>query len=106
MRLDVGAVRVVRIFLQAALDQIESLIEPADLLQGKGVDRLEPPVVGQMGSQRLEESNLLGLATLPAAEADQAEHAGGRRRDHGVAGMLGEMHACRREGLDRLAFDG
>ena len=106
MRLDVGAVGIARIGGHAALDQVEGLVEPADLLQGEGVDRLEPPVVGQMGTQRLEERHLLGLAALPAAEADQAEHAGGRRRDHCVARMRGEMRARRRERLDRLALDG
>ena len=59
-----------------------------------------------MGFQRLEELDLLGLATLPAAEADQAEHAGGRGGDHGIARMLGEMGARGGQRIDRLALDG
>ena len=75
-------------------------------LEREGVDRLEPPVVGEVRFQRFEEFDLLGLAALPAAEADEAEHAGGGRGDHGVARMLGEMGARRGQRLDRLALDG
>ena len=82
------------------------LVEPADFLEREGVNRLEPPVVGEMRTQRLEEFDLLGLAALPAAEAYEAEHAGRRRRNHGVARMQGEMRARRRQCLDRLALDG
>ena len=104
--LDVRAVRVARIFRQAALDQVERLVEPANLFQRERIDRLEPPVVGEMRTERLEEGHLLRLATLPPAEAYEAEYAGGRRRDHGVARMRGEMQPCRRQRFDRLALDG
>ncbi len=88
----------------AALDQVECLVEPAVLLQREGIDALEPPVVGEMGFQRFKELDLLGLAALPSAEADQAEHAGGRGGDHGVARMLGEMGARGGQRFDGLAL--
>ena len=53
-------------------------VEPAGLFQRESIGLLEPPIVFQMRAQRVEEFHLLRLAVLPAAEADQPEHACGR----------------------------
>ena len=59
MRLDVGAMGVARVLGHAALDQVKRLVEPADFLEREGVNRLEPPVIGKVRTQHLEEFDLL-----------------------------------------------